>query len=229
MAISVGAGHLVFGSFGHLKRSSSDHHLLRRESIIVSSPSELKTGYNQYDAGDGTKAGVYPAIYDNRYDVTWVDGSLGASSGWGRWWPTGGPFVWVYVKSYARSNTSYAAYDTSSVSGTSVSSVAINATSYTASAGGGAFYVGFRTSSSGTADDSYSWITGASELFAITASGAQTKTFSSPLTFSSYLFVTVWVVAYEPPNSYFGTGISTPPTYNPNHLFALSTEFRFTP
>jgi hypothetical protein len=217
MAISIGGGHLVFGNAGHLKRSSSDHHLLRRDSIIVSSPSELKTGYNRYD-GTGGRANVYPALYDNRYDVTWANGSLGASSGW---------CTCFIGTSYAQSNASYASYDTSSINGTSAASVVLNATSYTAASGGGSLYVGFRTSSSVTAGASYSWITGATELFTITASGSQTKTFSSALTFDDYLFVTVWVAAYEPPTDYFGFAVWAPPAYNPNHLFALSTEFRF--
>jgi hypothetical protein len=202
MAISIGE-HLVFGDGGHLKRNSSNGHLLRRNRI-------LKIGDNLYAGGDGTRASVYPAIYDNRYDVTWADYSdLYAASYWS---------VLVGGGSSAKAYSSYAAYNTSSINGTSVSSVDLSTTLYFPNSGGGAFYVGFRTSSSATADDSYSWITGASESFAITASGAQTKNFSSSLTFDDYLFVTVWIAAYEPP---------TASSWIQNHYFALSTEFLF--
>ncbi len=212
-------GYYYYKAAGHIGRSSANSHLVRRDYIRVSSPSELKTGYNRYDGADG-RANVYPALYDNRYDVTWANGSLGASSGWNR-------KSFPSAAAFARSNASYASYDTSSINGTSVASVVLNATSYAAVAGGGSFYVGFRTSSSATAGSSYSWITGATELFTITASGSQTKTFSSALTFDDYLFVTVWVAAYEPPTDYDRQGFSIMPAYNPYHLFALSTEFRF--
>ena len=213
----------MFGNAGHLKRSSSNDHLLRRDSILVSSPGELKTGGNEYlSSPANTRASVYPALYDNRYDVTWANGSLRADSAWCTY-----GILFGIQTAIGKSQASYASYDTSEINGESVSSVVLNATSYTPASGGGAFYVGFRTSSSATADDSYSWITGASELFEITASGSQTKTFSSALTFDDYLFVTVWVAAYEPPTDFDWQGAFSMPDYNPYHLFALSTEFRF--
>ena len=202
MAISVGE-HLVFGDGGHLKRSSSNNHLLRRNRI-------LKIGYNECYCVGVTRDSVYPYLYDNRYDVTWTEpfGLLAEC-----YWIKGSS------NSLARVYSSYAAYDTSGINGTSVASVDINVPNYNPKAGGGAFYVGFRTSSSGTAGASYEWITGASESFTITASGAQTKTFSSALTFDDYLFVTIWVAAYEPP-----TDNSSNYDY---HYFTLSDVFSF--
>jgi hypothetical protein len=142
MAISLG-GHLVFGDAGHLKRSSVNDHLLRRDSIIVSSPSLLKVGSNAYDVYvdqgvSPARSDLYPAIFDNKYDVTWSNGSaFQADSGWALFdWQR---FSLYYRAAYAQSNASYAAYDTSSINGTSVNSVLLNVTSYTAASGGGAF------------------------------------------------------------------------------------------
>lgn len=225
MAISNGDGHLVFGNAGHLKRSSSDDHLLRRETLLISVPDALKTGYNTLaPGGRGTayqRSDIYPALFDNKYDVTWANNtSLYARTKWYTWvtsyivfYP---PYVIYTYYITCSAYSSFALFDTSSINGTSVDSVTINVPAYSAGAGAGACYVGFRTSSSATEDDSYSWITGASEVFAINASGVQTKTFSSALTFGDYLFVTVWVDEYEPP-----TG------NNVDNVFSLSTDFRF--
>lgn len=218
--ITIGDGHLArsprFNTWLY-NSSANDHHLFRRDYTSISSPEICRSGDNVYYIDPErvvVKSDVWPALFYNRYSITWLDsGDLYADSFYYR------HSVYGDYSSSGVTHISFVQFNTSTLKGISYDRVRFYVNAYNPKPGGGACMIGFITSDSSSYRTSYEWITSGIN-FAVTAANYLSFTFTTPITLDDYLYVSTWIEEYEVP--------TTPGTQQKN-IFNVSRSFHFYP